>query len=59
MILVREASECVRDPEVCDARLAVSSNQDIVLNISNISMGFIYFLASPTGVRAPCKISNP
>jgi hypothetical protein len=58
MILVREASECVSGPKICDARLAVPSNQDIVLNVSNVNMGFVRLLVSPTGVRAPCKISN-
>ena len=59
MILVREASECVRESEVCETRPAVLSNQDIVLNVSNLNIWFMRLLILPTGVIAPCKTSNP
>jgi hypothetical protein len=58
-MVVCEVSEHVRDPKVCETRLAVPGNQDVVLDAPAVNMELIHCFVLPTGMMSPCKIRNP
>jgi hypothetical protein len=39
MVMMHDTSERARDPKVCDARLAVPSDQNVVLDVSSVNEG--------------------
>jgi hypothetical protein len=59
MITVHETFERTRDPKVCETRLAVSRDQNVVLGEPSVNVGFICFSGLPTGVMPPWKMDNP
>ena len=39
VVVARETSERARNPKVCEARLAIPTDQDVVLDVPNVNMG--------------------
>ena len=58
IVMAYETPERASDPKVCEACLAVPSDQNVTLDVPSVNAELIYSFVLLTGVMPPCKISS-